>query len=194
MPPGGRLVGGLIMDESLGKYFGLFIAYTCPGFVALWGVGSASKTVGAWFDTVANVQASVPGAILLVLAATGVGVFVAGCRWVIFDRLLKRWFPRVGAAVDNSKRADPNVSREIQTINATYFTYFEFHANGVCAMLFAFAMWASFRHGWSLDLWPYAIVALVVIVLMLIAAHGSWMATYSKTLAILGPARKEAHA
>ena len=81
-------------SRQVEQTFGLLIAYVFPGMIGLYAVGLYLPDVQSWFKAPRATEL-----ILMIIAASGVGVLLSVIRWAIYEEtLLKRWFRKTAVA------------------------------------------------------------------------------------------------
>jgi hypothetical protein len=64
------------MEEVLGRYFGLCIAYVVPGFVALLGASFIEPSLGVWLAVAGNSGPTVGSFLYVLLGSVAAGLAV----------------------------------------------------------------------------------------------------------------------
>lgn len=121
--------------DNLNRQFGLVIAYLLPGFVALIGVAPLVPTVAAWLRP--DLTASVGAPVYALLAATAAGMIVSCFRWLLVDRL--HTLTGVVAPIFDARALNEHPAA-FNYLVESHYRYFQFYANTLVAVVFAYAI------------------------------------------------------
>ena len=75
------------MNEALGKYFGLVIAFLIPGFVGLWGISYVFPIVKIWIIPPDMANATIASFFYVLLASLTIGMMLSAIRWMFIDSI-----------------------------------------------------------------------------------------------------------
>lgn len=161
------------MKETSVTDFGLLIAYLLPGAIGLFGLGQISPGIETWLGTAALTSVTVGGFLMATLVAVGVGLLASTVRWLIVDPFHHRtgikpptWdFARLAERIE-----------AYEYLIEVHYRYYQFYANSLVAMCFAYAAWRS-RAGYGLT--PrLSDVALFAVLLLFVAASRDTLKKY----------------
>lgn len=141
--------------------FGPLIAYILPGFIALVGVSFFSPTVASWLAASPLFAPTVGGFLYLTLGSTAAGLIVSAVRWALVDTI----YHRTGIPEPEWRfNALPDRLDAFLAIVDNHYRYFQFYANMLVAMSFAYAARLIVSGGHSP--WFHAAFAVVWIILL----------------------------
>lgn len=106
----------------------------------LWGLGQISPALQAWINGASVDTATIGGFFCIALAATGAGLTASTVRWLTIDTLHHatgvrppHWnFSRLAERTD-----------AFHLLIEIHYKYYQFYANSVVALLFAYGAWRS---------------------------------------------------
>lgn len=150
-----------MMQDQLGKSFGLVIGFLIPGMIGLYAAALHVEMFREWFGVAARAESSSVGGFLFVIVASiGVGVFISSLRWLVLERWIWR---RTPPEHDASRRRDTQTELVYQNLVWQYYQFYLFAANTMFALVLLYASWlaaellsAGFRPGLCL---PAALLA-----------------------------------
>jgi hypothetical protein len=168
------------MEEKLSKQLGYVIAYLIPGFVGLYGLSTLVPDLKGWLGTAGKPESSFGGPLFVLLASLGIGVFLSGARYFVFDKglwkwpWLSRWFnipEKLSADEEAAVKRDEKTRAVHEDYREQFYRYYEFYANTSLAI----ALWLI---AWMLATpvvsWPPAVLwAFVAAQIVLIPSAGS---------------------
>jgi hypothetical protein len=125
------------MPDSASKQFGLMIAYVLPGFIALAGLIPIFPATAHWLRPVNQAGLDLGAPLYAVLAATTIGLVLSCFRWVLIDHL-HEWMGVKRPAWDDSQL--PAVLGGFDYVVQNHYRYYEFTANTLLALLFAYGL------------------------------------------------------
>lgn len=134
---------GFAVGDLSGRNFGLFIAYLIPGFLALWGLGCLSSPLHVWLLGAGESGPSVVALLYVVIASVASGMSVSALRWAVVDRVhhatgIRR--PRL-----DFRRLDEKL-QAFERLTEYHYQYYQFYANSLVALSFAYPMWRRSSH------------------------------------------------
>lgn len=116
--------------------FGPLIAYILPGFVVLLGVSFFSPTVQSWLAASPILAPTVGGFLYVTLGSTAAGLIVSAVRWAIIDTI----YHHTGIPEPQwSFAALRDRLGAFETLVQYHYRYFQFYANMLVAISFAYA-------------------------------------------------------
>jgi hypothetical protein len=129
------------MDEKISKAFGQLIAFVIPGFVTLWGMSYIVRDLNAWL----GIGTYKDGQFLFALIASiGLGVFVSGLRFIVFDKVVFG-SGRLGVPAPVEDAREAALRKDHQ---ATYddwreqhYRFYQFYSNTAVALVLSFVAW-----------------------------------------------------
>jgi len=128
--------------RELAEKFPKFIAFLIPGFLSLWGLSRYVGDVRQWLGTASSASTSVGGFLFVVLASLGLGVFVSGVRYFLFDKFLLRWgVPKQVSDEEEAARTDALTQAVYEDLRDQFYRYYQFYANTAVALVFALVLW-----------------------------------------------------
>jgi hypothetical protein len=125
------------MTETTSKQFGLLIAYVLPGFIALAGLSPLFPAVGRWLRPVGQADLGLGAPLYAVLAATTIGLLLSCFRWLLVDHL-HQWMGVQRPTWDD--RQLQNVLGGFDYVVQNHYRYYEFTANTLLALVFAYGL------------------------------------------------------
>jgi hypothetical protein len=135
------------MDDKLSRAFGHVIAFLIPGFVALWGLSYIVGDIRAWLGTAGSASTTVGSFFIVVIASLGLGVFVSGARYFVFDEGLLNydWFSVPAPAPDDveARRLEERTQSAYEDLRDQFYRYYQFYANAAVALALSFIAWAA---------------------------------------------------
>ena len=151
-------------SRQVEQTFGILIAYVFPGLIGLYAVGLYLPVVQSWFES-----PMVTDLILMIIVASGVGVFLSVVRWAIYEKMLGKWF----CETDDHKQQhhDDNSEQSLQGIIMQLYRYYQFCANTSVAVVVCYVAWLASggaRAGIA------GVVVLVLVGVLFWSAHDSW--------------------
>ena len=129
------------------EYFGYVIAFVLPGFLALWVVSHFDPVSAGWLGTLATKDLTVGAFLFAGLASLGLGMFLGGARWLVFDLCLMPLL-RVpdSKPLDQAKRKD--LEAPYRAIIEDHYRFYQFYANSAVALaLAALVLWSRLPAG-----------------------------------------------
>jgi hypothetical protein len=143
--------------------FGPLIAYILPGFVALVGVSYFSPTVESWLAASPLFAPTVGGFLYLTLGSTAAGLIVSAVRWAIVDTI----YHHTGIPEPTWKFSRlPDKLDAFLAIVDNHYRYFQFYANMLVAMSFAYAAGLTAASIAVQRLWVHAGFIIVWVILL----------------------------
>ena len=172
--------------DQTSKSFGLVIAFLVPGFLGLWALSYFDSTAAKWLGTAAEKETTVGGFLFVLVASIGIGVFLSGARYFVFDKFLLK---DLGGPpdLDDAKRKELEAS--YQSIKADYYQFYQFYANTAVAVVLVFCAWWATKKPPSGEVAVIAGVALVVEVVLYLSARDSLNKYHRRTKKLLGLAQ-----
>ena len=138
------------MDEKAAKWFSYVIAFLAPGFVGLWALGYHVEEIRGQLGSSQAAGTEVGGFLFVVLASVGLGVFLSGVRYFLFDRFLFGWVgqympllhvpPRVPDALEVA-RLQEKANEAFQELNEQFYRFYQFYSNTAVALALSFGAW-----------------------------------------------------
>lgn len=125
------------MAETSSRQFGLIVAYLVPGFIGLVGVSPLFPVVDDWLQPVEQGTVGFGPPIYAILSAVAVGMIVSCFRWLLLDQL-HHW-TGVRRPVWDDSRLDTVLSG-FDYLVQNHYRYYEFYANTLVAVLWAYGM------------------------------------------------------
>jgi hypothetical protein len=167
--------------------FGLLVAYLVPGFVVLWGAGYHFEIVRGWLAVSPESAATVGDLLYATLASVAAGMIVSAFRWAIIDTI----HSATGISqppLDFSLL--PGRLEAYQTLVEIHYRYYQFYANMLIALVFAYVARRAAIGGWA-DQWgPVDIGFVVVCVVLFFSSRDALRKYYRRAGALLQPQRK----
>ena len=121
-------------SRQVEQTFGLMIAYVFPGMVALYAAGLHVPLIQSWYRSPEPTEF-----LLLIILSAGVGVFLSGVRWVIFEKALQCLFRKTVTA--QRKQHDETSEQTLQGIIMQLYRYYQFYANTSVAAVCVYFAW-----------------------------------------------------
>jgi hypothetical protein len=123
------------MPDISSRQFGLIVAFLIPGFIGLAGVAPLMPIVGEWLRPAKLGDFGIGPTVYAIMAATGVGMIVSCMRWLVVDHALQwmgvrpsGWdFERLGSRLE-----------AWDYLNANFYRYYQFYANTLVAVSWAY--------------------------------------------------------
>ncbi len=169
--------------DQTSKNFGLVIAFLVPGFIGLWALSYFDPTAAKWLGTAAEKETTVGGFLFVVVASLGIGVFLSGARYFVFDKfLLKDLGGRPDVEDANRKEAEASY----QSLKADYYQFYQFYANTAVALVLAFGAWWVTKKPPAGDVVLLGVVTAVVEVILYLSARDSLTKYHRHTIRLLG--------
>lgn len=172
------------MQELSPFNFGLIIAYVVPGFVTLWGLSYHSETVRDWLAVAPATAPTVGGLLYSTLASIACGMIVSAVRWAIIDTIhhctgvrLPRWdFSLLPERLD-----------AYRTLIELHYVHYQFDANTLVALSFAYVAWRSAVGGWAYQWGAVDIGFVVVCVFLFLGSRDALRKYYRRAGELLTP-------
>ena len=141
-----------MMQDQLGKSFGLIIGFLIPGMIGLYGASLHVEIFREWFGIAANAESpTVGGFLFVVVASIGMGVFISNLRWLVLERWIWRRRP---PDHDASGRRKTQTELVYQNLVWQFYQFYLFAANTMFALVLLYVAWlaaelasAGFRRG-----------------------------------------------
>ncbi|MDQ6894295.1 MAG: hypothetical protein M3167_16660 [Acidobacteriota bacterium] len=145
--------------DGVTKNFGLVIAFLLPGFIALWGISYFDPRVEAWINRASSGSTSVGDFLLVVVASLGLGVFLSGVRWLLFEQFRFLKLLRVEDVTPHAQRG----TWDDRQANEDFYKFYLFYSNTAVAMLLVFSASLHAQQHWTLFSKLLALVAAEVV-------------------------------
>lgn len=158
--------------------FGLIITCILPGCVVLWGLGHIYPPLQAWMSGASMASATVGSFFYVALAAIGTGLTASCVRWLVIDTLHHRTglLPPERNYALLAERAEA-----YHLLSENYYKYYQFYANMVVAIVFAYVAWRV-GHSFSAEPLGWAeFTSLSLIVIFLAGSRDSLGRYYRRT-------------
>ena len=140
----------------------------------------------AWFGL--TERPTMPGFLFAVLGSIGLGVFVSGIRWVVFEKL---GFIKPKNNLDHSKRTrDRDTEVVFQNLVANHYQFYQFYSNVAVSLVLLFLAWVSTRPTESF--WVQLVGGLLTIAILCLCAKNASDLYDEKAAKILGTTGKGA--
>ena len=170
-------------SRQVEQTFGLMIAFVFPGLIGLYAIGLHAPLIQSWFGYVAAPAGAAGGGsfrsptavefLLLIVASAGVGVFLSGIRWAIFEQILKGLFPRTEVA--RQGRHNDELEQSLQGVIMQLYRYYQFYANTSVAVLCAYVAWIAKTWGENGSAVGLGAILMVSVVALGFFAHDAWV-------------------
>ena len=167
------------MQNQLVGSFGRTIAFVIPGMILLFALSFFNPGLDVWFGL--TQPPTIAGFLFVVLGSIGLGVFVSGLRWFIFDRFLA---PKV--KIDHRNRSDKDTEAAYQALVTNHYQFYQFYANSVLSILALFFSWAFTKNPGWLMLLSVLVCTVFAALLSLIFAKNAIKTYYDKATQLLG--------
>ena len=154
-------------SRQVEQTFGLLIAFVFPGMIGLYAVGLYLPPVQSWFESPRATEL-----ILMIIAASGVGVFLSVVRWAIYEKALGRLF-RV-TAIEPRKQHDDSSEQSLQGIIMQLYRYYQFCANTSVAVVSCYTAWVVSIGGAGMRAGIAGFVVLLLVGVLSWSAYDSW--------------------
>jgi hypothetical protein len=180
--------------DQTSKNFGIAIAFLVPGFLGLWALSYFDPTAAKWLGTAAQQETTIGGFLFVLLASTGIGVFLSGARYFVFDRFLLKDLRRPDLDASKRKELEP----AYQSLKEDYYRYYQFYSNTAVALALAFFAWWATKKPPSGDVVIIAVATAAAEVILYFSARDSLEKYHHWTSNLLGlrtpppPGKKEA--
>jgi len=125
------------MSKISSRQFGLIVAFLIPGFVGLAGLAPLMPVVAEWLRPVNLGDFGIGPTIYALMAATAVGMILSCVRWLVIDHLLE-WLG-VHAPTWDFRQLE-NRLEALDYLSANHYRYYQFYANTLVAILWAYAV------------------------------------------------------
>ena len=123
-------------NHLTGVFFGLVIAFLVPGMIGLYAASFYVPVIRDWFMVAATTEAaSVGGFLLVILGSSGMGVFISGVRWSIFDSWRKM------PSLDTKKRSEHQTELVYQNFVLHFYNFYQFYSNTAVALVLLYVAW-----------------------------------------------------
>jgi hypothetical protein len=177
------------MSEISGKQFGLIIAYVLPGFIALAGLSPLFPAVARWLWPVTQGDLGLGAPLYAVLAAMTIGLVLSCFRWVLIDHV-HEWTGVKRPTWDD--RQLPDVLSAFDYVVQNHYRYYEFTANTLLALIFAYGL------NRSLGTLPFLgtgtdLGMLLIVVVLFAASRDALAKYYLRTGRLVGPIAEKEH-
>ena len=130
-----------MVQDQLGKSFGLVIGFLIPGMIGLYGASLHVQMFQDWFGIAANAPtATVGGFLFVVVASVGMGVFISSLRWLVLEKWIWRHAP---SDHDASRRRETQTELVYQNLVWQYYQFYLFSANTMFALVLLYAAWIA---------------------------------------------------
>lgn len=177
------------MDDKLSKPFGHVIAFLIPAFVTPWGFSYIVSDVRAWLGTAESASTSVGSFLFVLVASLGLGVFVSGGRFFVFDELLlKHGWLAVPPAVedkDEARRPEEKKQSAYEDLRDQFYRFYQFYANTAVALALSFGAWVATGGAATIPKWAVAFAFIVGEVVLVASARDSITKFRNKKRALL---------
>jgi hypothetical protein len=134
--------------DYIPKHFGLTIAFLAPGLLGVYALSFFAPPVADWLGLATRQDVNLGGFLFALIAATGMGVFISGLRWLAIE-----WAMPKCPKVDYKALSDPNVERVVEFARIHHYQFYQFYSNTLCALVLVFGAW-----WWTAnprpELWP----------------------------------------
>lgn len=161
--------------------FGNVIAFVLPGFLALWVISHYDSVSREWLGIMAQKETTVGAFLFAALASLGLGIFLSGARWIIFDLVLMRLLG-VPPAKDLDQRQRKDYGEAYRQIVENHYKFYLFYANTAVALVLAF-LFVGGRPGFETrDFWLFSMAEAV----LLASARDALMKCRTKIELLLG--------
>ena len=155
-------------SRQVEQTFGLLIAFIFPGMIGLYGLSLHVPIVESWLDA-----PEITEFLLMIIAASGIGVFLSVVRWAIYEELLGRLFPKTATAPRTQH--DDSSEQSLQGIIMQYYRYYQFCANTSVAVTGYYLAWLLSPQAAGARMAVFGLVALLFLVAVLSwSAYDSW--------------------
>ena len=121
-------------SRQVEQTFGLLIAFVFPGMIGLYAAGLYLPAVRSWFESPRATEL-----ILMIIAASGIGVLLSVVRWAIYEEIFKSKFPKTVTAP--RKQHDDSSEHALQGIIMQLYRYYQFCANTSVAIVGWYIAW-----------------------------------------------------
>ncbi len=173
-----------VVRDITSTNFGLVIAYLLPGFVVLIGASYFSETMQAWLGATPSDSPTVGGFLYVTVGSIAAGVAASTVRWVLIDTL-HHWTGLREPRWDFS-RLGPNTAA-FEVLIEVHYRYYQFHANMVVAVAFAYAARKQALGLWSAPE-PLDFAFLVLEGILLLGSRDTLLKYYTRVGQLLGAA------
>lgn len=174
------------MGDLSGRNFGLVIAYVIPGFIALWGLSYCSEPVRVWLQGTSTSGPSFGGALYVVVASIGCGLFLNALRWATIDQVHHL------TGLPHPQWNDSVLQKNLEAFDylvETHFRYYQFYGASLVATVVAYAAW---RLGGGVDASGGAEFGVSVLTgVFLVSSRDALRKYYSGTSLLLGTLSEE---
>jgi hypothetical protein len=170
------------------KQFGILIAYVLPGFIVLAGLTPQFPAVARWLQPVPSGDLGVGPPLYAVLGATALGLVLSCFRWVLIDSI--HHGSGIRRPVWNDGQLD-QVLAGFDYVVQNHFRYYEFSANSLLALVFAYGL--NRFSGTLPFLGPGTDLGMLILVAVLFAASRDALAKYyTRTARLVGQVAEKA--
>jgi hypothetical protein len=152
------------MSEISNRQFGLIVAFLIPGFIGLAGVAPLVPVVGEWLRPINIGDFGIGPTVYAVMAAIAVGMMISCVRWLLIDHAL-HWVGVRPPAWDFR-----NLETRLEAwdyLNANFYRYYQFYANTLVAVAWAYLVNRFNQKSPTLDLGTDLGVVFLCVVLFL---------------------------
>ena len=155
-------------SRQVEQTFGLMIAFVFPGMIGLYAAGLHVPLIQSWFSAPEATEF-----LLMIIAASGVGVLLSVVRWALYEKVLKRLFPVTATAP--RMQHDDSSEHSLQGIIMQLYRYYQFCANtSVAAVAYYLAWILSEERGGSRVAVIWFVVLVVLVAVLSWSAYDSW--------------------
>ncbi len=172
-----RATGGLTLKDDAIIDFGLIITCILPGCVVLWGLGHLYPPLEAWISGASMASATVGSFFYVALAAIGTGLTASCVRWLVIDTLHHCTGLRP-PDWNYALLAERTAAYHLLTEN--HYKYYQFYANMVVAIVFAYAAWRGDHSFSEQPLGRAEVISLSLVVVFLAASRDSLSRYYRR--------------
>lgn len=136
---------GLDVDDKIARYFGYVIAFLAPGFLGLWALSKYSDEIKNWLGRAGQANTSVGDFLFVLVASLGIGVFLSGVRYFVFDKALFQvpWLKVPAPVADEAEARRMEGGKQVvyDDLRDQLYRYYQFYANTSVALALVFVAW-----------------------------------------------------
>ena len=167
------------MQNQLVGSFGRTIAFVIPGMISLYALAFFAPELHVWFGL--TQPPTIAGFLFVVLGSIGLGVFVSGIRWLLFD-----WFLMPKVNIDNGNRINKDTEAAYQALIANHYQFYQFYMNSAVSIILLFLAWALTKRPDWLMVSIGGSITMFTIVLSGLFAKNAIELYYNKATQLLG--------